>query len=381
MARVKRLLLITGIAALSVAAAGAQTSAREQLTRGQRLWDQRLSKSAILALEAAAADPSTAAEAHETLARIYAFKGWQQDNVFPGWHDEPAYRERAIAELKAALAADPERVSARLALNVVESWAAAEAVDPAPPRAEVRALDARLEQLKGAPNAPIRDVLAAIEARAKIQGDPAPYFTGAQIMIDRGAYDQAIALATRGIAVSDRFIDENLGAYQMEGKSQGAHRRGRATGADLVGWTLVQKKAYDRAATTLEEAERLFPTPDFTNQFHLAELARLRDDAASAREHYLNALSLSGGPAPLRQKAKDSLSAIYSDSKTPPATPFDAWLEAELSRRREERKSALLKSLVDRPLPSLALKTVDGKPYDTNDLRGKVLLLNFFASW
>ena len=60
---------------------------------------------------------------------------------------------------------------------------------------------------------------------------------------------------------------------------------------------------------------------------------------------------------------------------------FDAWLEAELARRRDERKAAALKSLVDRPLPKLTLTTVDGRPYDTAGLRGKVLLLNFFASW
>jgi hypothetical protein len=60
---------------------------------------------------------------------------------------------------------------------------------------------------------------------------------------------------------------------------------------------------------------------------------------------------------------------------------FDAWLETELSRRHDERKAAALKSLVDRPLPKLTLTTVDGRPYDTSGLSGKVLLLNFFASW
>jgi thiol-disulfide isomerase/thioredoxin len=41
----------------------------------------------------------------------------------------------------------------------------------------------------------------------------------------------------------------------------------------------------------------------------------------------------------------------------------------------------MLKSLVDRPLPKLALTTVDGKPFDASILRGKVVLLDFFASW
>src|SRR6476620_7291764 len=113
-------------AAVCVTAAGAvaQSPAREQLVRGQALWDQRLANDAIAALQAAARDRSTAAEAHEALGRLYTFKGWQQDNVFPGWHDEPAFRDKAIAELKAAVAADPARTSAQDALKTAEGYAA-----------------------------------------------------------------------------------------------------------------------------------------------------------------------------------------------------------------------------------------------------------------
>ncbi|HEV8348454.1 MAG TPA: hypothetical protein VGQ16_17880, partial [Vicinamibacterales bacterium] len=209
----------------------------------------------------------------------------------------------------------------------------------------------------------------------------APYFTGAQILIDRGEYDRAMALAERGVAVSDRFIDENLSAYQMSGKSQGSYARGRATAADLIGWARFLKKDYAGAAAKLEEASRLSQGQDFTNQFHLGELARAQNAPERARDHYLNALSLtgfSGGPPPLRQRATQALAALPRSGSEP---SFDAWLEAELSRRREARKAAALESLVDRPLPKLTLTTIDGRPYDTSSLRGKVLLLNFFASW
>jgi len=37
--------------------------------------------------------------------------------------------------------------------------------------------------------------------------------------------------------------------------------------------------------------------------------------------------------------------------------------------------------MVDRPLPPLALTSPGGAPVDLSKLRGKVLLLNFFASW
>src|SRR5690348_14148697 len=104
--------IVAALAVLSSAAL-AQTPAREQLAKGQALWDLRLANSAIAALEAAAKDPSTAAEAHEALGRLYTFKGWLADNVYPGWHDEPSVRPKALMELRAAVAADPNRASAK----------------------------------------------------------------------------------------------------------------------------------------------------------------------------------------------------------------------------------------------------------------------------
>jgi thiol-disulfide isomerase/thioredoxin len=375
----RRAIILTA-AALAVTGALAQTPAREQLARGIAAWDQRLAKSAITALDAAARDRGTAAEAYEALGRIYTFKGWQQESAFPGWHDEPGYREKAIAALKAAVAADPARTSAREALQIAEGFAAAEAVDPAPPRPEVRALDAKLQAYQTRPDAPVSAIVAAIDARTKAQADPAPYFTGAQILIDRGELDRAIALAGRGAAASDRFIDENLSAYQMSGKSQGSYARGRALAADLVGLALFQKKDYAGAAAKLDEGERLSQGQDVANQVHLADLARAQNAPLRARDHYLNALALAGGPPPLRQHATQALTALQPSDNGGPAG-FEAWLAAELTRRRDERKTAALKSLVDRPLPKLALTTVDGRPYDMSSLKGKVLLLDFFASW
>ena len=88
-------------------------------------------------------------------------------------------------------------------------------------------------------------------------------------------------MAERGAVVSDKFIDENLRAYQMTGKSNGSYARGRALAADLVGWALFQKKDLAGAAAKLEEAARLSDGQDFANQFHLGELAARRTTPAA----------------------------------------------------------------------------------------------------
>jgi tetratricopeptide (TPR) repeat protein len=370
---------VIGTTMLLVAATVAAQSTRQELARGHAMWGQRLSKSAIEAFTSATRAKATAAEAYEMLGRIYMFKGWQQEGVFPGWHDEPEFREQALTALKAAVSADPNRTSAQEALRTAQGFAAADKVDPEPPRPEIKALDAKLESYRTARDAPIAEILDTIDQRTMAQADAAPYFTGAQILLDRGEYDRAIELAERGAAASDRFIDENLSAYKMTGKSQGAHMRGRATATDLVGWAAFRRKDLATATTKLEEAERLSRGQDFVNQFHLGELARAKNDQASAREHYLTALSLSGGPPSMRQQATETLRQTQPGSAD--AARFDGWLSGELTRRRNERRSAALKSLVDRPLPKLTLTTIDGRPYDFAGLRGKVLLLNFFSSW
>ena len=363
---------------LAAAVASGQSSGRQALDRGRALWDQRLSKSAIAALEIASRDRATAADALEALGRLYTFKGWRQDNVFPSWHDEPDYRERALVALKAALAADPGRTSAQEALAEAERYTAADQVEPVPPRPDIVALDAKIEAFRSTPTAPVSALLAAVDARAAAQADPAPLFTGAQLLIDRGEYDRAVAMAERGRTASDRFIDENVSAYQMSGKLQASYTRGRALASDLAGWALFNKKDLVGAAARLEEAERLYQGQDFANQFHLGELARTLDDTEAARRHYLNGLTLTGGPAPLRARATEALRSLPSTDRS---VAFDSWLEKEVGRRREERRSGALKSLVDRPLPWLPLTSLDGRPYDTRSVQGKVLLLNFFASW
>lgn len=371
--------LVAAAVFASAAALSAQGDARALLRKGHDLWSQRLSKSAIAAFEAAARDRAAAAEAHEALGRIYLFKGWRQEGVFPGWHDEPEYRKRAIAELKAAVAADPSRESAREALRTADAFAAADKVDPEPARVEVTALDARIDAWAKTPDAAIADFDALVSARTALQADPAPYFAAAQIMLERRDLARANDLATRGVAAAERFIAENESAYKMAGKSQGALARSRAAALDVLGSAAMQRLDFDASAAHFEEAERLSRGQDFLVQFHLGELMRARKSLERARHHYLNALTLRGGPSPMRDRAMQALADIHAALEEPAG--FDAWLEEALETRQRERREAALRSLVDRRLPALTLTTLDGRPYDLGARRGKVLLLNFFSSW
>jgi tetratricopeptide (TPR) repeat protein len=374
-------LLLAG-AALDAQSGPSTSSGRghEQLTRGEQLWRQRLAKSALAALEAAAADPATAAAAHESMGRIYLLKGWQQEGVFPGWHDEPEFRERAVAAFKRALALDPKRAGAAEALKQIEGFAAAPGVvAPAPPQPEVAALDRQIESFRTAPSISNAEFDALVEKRAKAQADPTPFFTAAQIMLERRDYARAADLARRAVPVAERFISENESAYGMEGKSSGARRRMRIASLEMLGAIALSRMYLTDAATHLEEADRLARGLDALVQFRLGELAGARGKPDAALDHYVTTLSLSGGPPAMRERAREEAQEIYSLRSA--AKDFPAWLAEEIGRRRSERQATAVKSALDRPLPALTLTRLDGSAVDVGALRGKVLLLNFFSSW
>lgn len=98
-----------------------------------------------------------------------------------------------------------------------------------------------------------------------------------------------------------------------------------------------------------------------------------------AAEHFLDALSLTGGAPPLRHRAMQAATDVHAAREEPAG--FDAWLAEEIDRRRSARRAEALRSPVDRALPALTLTRLDGTALDGAALRGKVLLLNFFSSW
>ena len=134
------------------------------------------------------------------------------------------------------------------------------------------------------------------------------------------------------------------------------------------------------AEKRLAEAARLYRNVDATNQLHLAELSRKKNDLETAREHYLTALGLAGITPPQRDQAKAALADVQAKSGENPAE-FEKWLAATLDRKREERRKALVSNMAGRRLPALVLKDLQGNNVDLRAERGNVVLLNFFSAW
>jgi hypothetical protein len=333
------------------------------LLNGKADWFAMRTKSAEQKLIAAARTRSTAAEAHYWLGRIYDFKGNKAEGAFPGFHEEVSYRPRAEAEFQAAGAPNPRWI------------AEGEAFESA-----LKAADAVLAKAQSS-NTPIAELRAAIDKRVAVRPDPMAYAAGASALLARnGDLPFVLRLAAEGRVAGDRFIWENESSYKLDGKVRASLDRNAATFADIAGWALYLQGDLTTAEMRLAEAARLYRNVDATNQLHLAELSRKKNDLETAREHYVTALGLAGITPPQRDQAKAALADVQAKSGENPAD-FEKWLAATLDRKRDERRRAVLSNMSGRKVPALVLKDLQGNAVDLRAERGNVVLLNFFSAW
>ena len=195
----------------------------------------------------AAADKATAAEALETLGG-FTFKGWRQ-TVFPGWHDEPAYRPKALAALRASLKADPTRASAQK----------------------------RCESLGGRSTLP---TAYAVETSRPlpIRRRCLPTRNGCSTRaITTAPFELPIRPRRHRIASSPKISS----AYQMPEQAQGFLAR-HARAAAIAGVALFKRGDLANAIKRLEEAERLYQGLDVTNQIALGDVERATRATARA---------------------------------------------------------------------------------------------------
>lgn len=354
------------LAALNQGLKANPTDAGLLAAKGRIYWRLLRTKSAEQALIAAAKTPAYAAEAQYFLGRIYDFKGSHAEGAFPGWHEEVSFRPRALAAFKAAGDPKPEWV------------VAAQAAENSP---ALKDADALLAKLQAAENAPIAEVRAAVEARVTLRPDPMSYALGANMLLARRAeLAYVVKLSVDGRASGDQFIKENESSYKLDGKVTASLERNQATFADISGWAAFIQGDMKTAEDRLAEASRLSRNLDATNQMHLGQFSRTKNDFDNAREHYLTVMELAAATPPQREAAKTALRDVQANSGGNPME-FETWLTTTLDRKREERRRALVSNMAGKKLPALVLTDLQGNKVDLLAERGNVVLLNFFSAW
>ncbi len=105
----------------------------------------------------------------------------------------------------------------------------------------------------------------------------------------------------------------------------------------------------------------------------LLEKAAPADEAKKVIEQMVN----DGAASP---KTKEALKAIYIKEKKSEAG-FDDYLVKLEAAAKQNKRAELVKSMINEPAPKFTLKDWEGKTVSLESLKGKVVVVDFWATW
>jgi len=164
------------------------------------------------------------------------------------------------------------------------------------------------------------------------------------------------------------FLDFSLGYFVSPWQS-------------ALGLIYLKQGKLDEALEKIEASLALDPENLNTN-LHLGEVYEAQGEPAKAEKTYQAALSkifVGAGEHP----AVDALRRNYEHQHPGDKAGLDAYMRDIVAKDAARRRDAVLnaRNRDPKPLPAFTLKTLDGKTVSSADLKGKVIVINFWATW
>lgn len=204
-----------------------------------------------------------------------------------------------------------------------------------------------------------------------------PYSTISSALIKRGLFAEAEKFAEAGLKKFDVKLSEAKKDEQNKTYLDFSEKTDRAKILNILGETLLKQKKYEKAEKVLLESAETSKEYNYVFKL-LGELYETTNELEKAEDSYISYFAIMN----LEKPNYDNLKNIYQKRKGS-TDGFENYLlnvkKIEKTKRREIVVSGRNKEAKD--LVAFNLKTLDGKSFSSNDLKGKVVVINIWATW
>jgi tetratricopeptide (TPR) repeat protein len=149
---------------------------------------------------------------------------------------------------------------------------------------------------------------------------------------------------------------------------------------DALGWVYFNEGKLDAALSKIEIASKLNPK-DPERAVHLGRVYEAKGDNARAEQTFEDALSqpyYGEGNHPAVAAFRELYVHTHGGE-----TGLEGYMQPILEKDRARRKTVILGERLkpEKPIPQFTLALLNGKKVASQDLRGKWVILNFWATW
>lgn len=189
--------------------------------------------------------------------------------------------------------------------------------------------------------------------------------------------EKAAAYSKQSLDILDAaYADPKPAMFQSVKQAKGNNRSMYNMFADTYAFIKYKQGDYNEALKYQQKVYESTPTPDAEITEHYALILSGAGQTDKAKQIIEKALQDGKGSTALREELKK----IYVKQKGGEAG-FDAYAGAFDKAAKEKAREELTKSMINETAPTFALKDFDGKEVSLASLKGKVVILDFWATW
>lgn len=147
---------------------------------------------------------------------------------------------------------------------------------------------------------------------------------------------------------------------------------------DTEGYILLKQDKASTARAIFMQADSLLPDDDYEVSLHLGMACWKDNDPQAALDFALKARFYSGDPEniDIQTVIKDSYTLLHGSTEG-----LESYVKANLETRRSEEYTRLVAEKMGIPAKEFTLKSLEGKTVKLSDFRGRIVLVDFWATW